>query len=318
MKKKSVSRLEISQIRKALNTEKDTYFGYGLAINMNANARALFQTLLIPNQPYSLSENRIILITEGNLQFRLNLTEYVVAKGDIALIPTNSIIEITEISDDYCCRMVTFEKLEKTQNTGRTISDPIIIKNQFKAAMHCDRIISSLFELSTSKVVHRESSALLLNVLVKYIEECEPYMSSLKQSFSRQDVILNEFLKLVHQNCTIHRDLEWYADSLCVSKHYLHHCVSSASGKTAKGWISLALVQEARHLLKHTDLPSTKLPKGSASSPIHSLPDTSRVRPAPLPKHIGAPKDKRPSASCESNLNRITLRRQIAIYLFDA
>lgn len=256
MARKQVSRLEMSQIQKVLDTEKDTYFGHGLAINMNANAKALIRTLLIPEQPYSLSENRIILILEGRLRFRLNLMEYDVSAGDIALIPTNSIIEISGISDDYRCRMVTFERLEPPAETA---PDPIIIRNRLEATAHCDKIISNLFDISTSGVAHRESSAMMLNALVKYMEECEPYVSSMKQSFNRQDIILNDFLRLVHQNCSAHRDIGWYADSLCVSKHYLHHCVSSASGKTAGQWISLALVQEARHLLKHTDLPVNEI-----------------------------------------------------------
>ena len=95
--KTTINHLEISQIKKVLDSENCTYFGPGMAINLDANANALIQTLLVPNQPYILSENRILLVVEGQLDFRLNLVEYDIAKGDLALIPVNSIIEINAI-----------------------------------------------------------------------------------------------------------------------------------------------------------------------------------------------------------------------------
>ena len=194
--KTTINHLEISQIKKELDTENCTYFGPGMAINLDVNANALIQTLLVPNQPYILPENRILLVVEGQLNVRLNLVEYDIAKGDLALIPVNSIIEINAISGAFRCRT--------------------------ESAMHCDRIISILYDLSTSIAGHRESSAILLAALVKYMEESEPYVPAMKHPLYR---------------------------------HYLHQCVSSASGKTAGQWISFSLIQKARHLLKHTDLP---------------------------------------------------------------
>lgn len=250
--KTTINHLEISQIKKVLDSENCTYFGSGMAINLDANANALIQTLLVPNQPYILSENRILLVVEGQLDFRLNLVEYDIAKGDLALIPVNSIIEINAISGDFRCRMVTFDNHGKSLDA---LPDPIIAKGRTELAMHCDRIISILYDLSTSLAGHRESSAIFLAALVKYMEESEPYVPAMKHPLCRQDIILNDFLRLVHHNCTIHREIGWYADSLCISRHYLHQCVSSASGKTAGQWISFSLIQKARHLLKHTDLP---------------------------------------------------------------
>lgn len=61
-------------------------------------------------------------------------------------------------------------------------------------------------------------------------------------------------MSLIHENGTKHRDLEFYADKLCISPKYLSHVVSKVTGRKCLSWIEDFTINKARQLLKSTDL----------------------------------------------------------------
>lgn len=61
-------------------------------------------------------------------------------------------------------------------------------------------------------------------------------------------------MSLIHENGTKHRDLEFYADNLCISPKYFSHVVSKVTGCKCLSWIEDFAINKARQLLKSTDL----------------------------------------------------------------
>lgn len=76
---------------------------------------------------------------------------------------------------------------------------------------------------------------------------------------SKQDKLVEKFLTLVKENYKKHRDVEFYADKLCLTPKYLSKVVKKNSNKTAADWIEDHVILEAKALLKSTDKTIYKL-----------------------------------------------------------
>lgn len=255
MKNKEINTLGLSDVKRALTIGENIYWSSSIAINLKANAESLTKSLLVPHIPYCLDENRIILVQDGFLQFRLDLIEYKARRGDVAFVPKGSVVEIEMISADYKCQMVTFAETPDG-DAANEFAMPLLLHNHHTAPINCSGLINSVFNIVSSENGHADSSKLLLQALVGYIKECS-LASPIEKSNApkRAEQIHNKFLLLVRENYAAHRDAGWYADKLCISRHYLHNCIRAASGKSVQQWISLAVIQRARYLLKYTDLP---------------------------------------------------------------
>ena len=63
-------------------------------------------TLFSLGQPYRIKEGRIAFVNQGSARILINLIEYTIQPGYIAVIAPNSIIQITEVSPDFDMQMI--------------------------------------------------------------------------------------------------------------------------------------------------------------------------------------------------------------------
>ena len=70
----------------------------------------------------------------------------------------------------------------------------------------------------------------------------------------RKDAIAKKYIKMVQENATQHRDLDFYADQLCITPKYLSHVVSKTTGKKALKWIEDYILVQAMDLLKSSEM----------------------------------------------------------------
>ena len=92
--------------------------------------------------------------------------------------------------------------------------------------------------------------SLLYNL--KYIHEhtCK----STPARLSRQEELFRRFIALVNQHSKHERSVNFYADKLCLTPHYLSSVIRETSGQTVMQWINQAVILEAKVLLKHSNL----------------------------------------------------------------
>lgn len=65
---------------------------------------------------------------------------------------------------------------------------------------------------------------------------------------------VSKFLDLLWRDCTVHRDLAYYSEKLCVSTKYLSSLISKETGRNANQWISEATISIAKKLLADRNL----------------------------------------------------------------
>ena len=70
---------------------------------------------------------------------------------------------------------------------------------------------------------------------------------------SRQSELTNQFIRLVEQNYTQHRDLGYYAEQLALTPKHISLVVKQSSGKSATEWIEKYVVLDAITQLTSTD-----------------------------------------------------------------
>lgn len=76
---------------------------------------------------------------------------------------------------------------------------------------------------------------------------------------SRTEELFVSFMRLVPKHFIQHHDLAFYADRLCITTAHLSRIVRQMSGQTVLSFIEQALVDEAAHRLRTTDLSVTQL-----------------------------------------------------------
>lgn len=86
---------------------------------------------------------------------------------------------------------------------------------------------------------------------------------------SRGEQLVDRFLKLVQMHCRQERQLDFYAQELCISAKYLAATVKAVTGKTAGDWIEDYVMLEAKAMLTNTDMTINQI-----SDHLH-FPDTS-------------------------------------------
>ena len=71
---------------------------------------------------------------------------------------------------------------------------------------------------------------------------------------SRQDVIFRKFLSLLATDITISREVQYYADKLCITPKYLTIITRQVSDRSAAAWITRTVILNAKALLSSTQL----------------------------------------------------------------
>ena len=75
-----------------------------------------------------------------------------------------------------------------------------------------------------------------------------------KYTGNRKEEVINQFIKLILDNCKEQHEVSFYAQKLCMTPGSLSRIMTNASGKPPTKWISEALVGEAKILLRNLDM----------------------------------------------------------------
>ena len=97
----------------------------------------------------------------------------------------------------------------------------------------------------------------LQNVLLEICDKIQRFSLQRPQTSgttNRQTELFHRFVALVHEHCTVEREVAFYADRLCISTRYLSTIVRNIAHRSAKELIDAAAVLEIKMLLQTTDL----------------------------------------------------------------
>ncbi|MGL5682985.1 MAG: helix-turn-helix domain-containing protein [Marinifilaceae bacterium] len=202
--------------------------------------------------------------TTGTALVTINLqTHRFVANSEMLLLPS-SFIQLVEATEGTEFRYMAFSQQLFVE--ASRMFDPSFFKliNNSVPYFHKDMESRKWFEsffflvhdLYLSKE-HEFRDKIMLNYLSNYCMELyvhvKPFFPEKENNMTlSKDSILRNFIRLIQVNGRTHRDLDFYAKNLCISKRYLSMLTSQITGETPKFFIDRFVILEIRLLLETT------------------------------------------------------------------
>ena len=194
---------------------------------------------------YQIVEPRLVLGMDGQADICLNLQDYHLEKGCLLLLPSDTILEIKNVSDDAHVVALVFRE-------GINLTDEIVLNTSPAEFSRILRMIYLTWDILQLKPYRRKTIQNLLQSIVsdiQYIKDIADESEKRDQSTRTQDVFM-QFKRLVHKYCFSERSIPFYASQLHVTPHHLSAIIRKASGHSVMYWINRATIQEAKLLLK--------------------------------------------------------------------
>ena len=228
----------------------------GMVISFIQMGSKLFHT----GQPYRAKEGRIIRILQGTGRISINLIEYEVSAHQIIILPDNSLIELLEISPDDDFQVIVPACNCLPALPGSILSETytrngIVLSLNEEEWTQAEMFFTLLWNILHSSPYRRETvQHFIISLLYNLKYTYEQTRTTTPLRLSRREEIFRRFIALVNEHSKQKRSVNFYADKLCLTPHYLSTIIREASGQTVMQWINQSVILEAKVLLKHSDL----------------------------------------------------------------
>ena len=207
--------------------------------------------------------------TEGSAVVKIDMAEFVLDKPcNFIKLGPGQIVSIEKVSEDFDAEIILMSK-RFVEGLMVFVNGSIPMRFNVSRGMPVEHIDDGESEISyVSNIIYKAVRNILKDTgnpfrlqVVQHIIMALFYSSESVRELetndvarSNADVITKEFLKHVKENFRRERQLQFYADLLCITPRYLSRVVKECTGASAAEWIERSVVLEARALLKSTNM----------------------------------------------------------------
>lgn len=218
------------------------------------------------NELFKLEDAAFLLCHRGSAWLTINLERFKMEAHTQSIILPRSMVELSEMSDDFSISYVTLSNTLFREITMRF--DPsffaFIRKNpcvnltrtQTKPIRSLLYILLNLYKerenIYQQEIARNLLQAFLLDVYDKTQRCCVETIHP--EGMSRQTELFKSFILLIQQHCRTQREVSFYAKELFITPRYLSGLVHQVTGKKAKAIIDHHALLEIKLLLRSTNL----------------------------------------------------------------
>lgn len=243
---------------------KHMFFADNFGVVIDAE-NVLRPFILEEHVPYMIEDYRLVYCKKGCIRTIVNLQEHTIQAGMLAVIVPGTIIEPVSITDG--CTVTGIGVSEERMQMAHHKQLPGILSGHqenflLKATevelQQVEQLYAMVWSLANDRQISGDTLDRMITVVTHAYDDI--FSSHAKDSVvmsagrNRQHEMYQSFIALVNEHCRSERQLDFYADRLCVTKRYLGTVVHDVSGVTAKDWIDRAVITAAKVMLRHTDL----------------------------------------------------------------
>ncbi|RYY36891.1 MAG: AraC family transcriptional regulator [Sphingobacteriaceae bacterium] len=262
-KKQRIEKLTLDFLRSRLDINTDFK---GLYV-FDTDAQEMDTSFI---SPYRADHNSIHLITEGEVNVKINLLEYTIKKNDLVLFTTNTIRYFGTVSpdckatnllfsNDYLLSSAVPSKTAEAYDYLTGIINPVVTLRETQADLFKTQLSALALKMKDTRtnrfyaedILRHLFSALIFEIGALYQSETKPYVVS----SSRKEYVVHQFLKLVMKKFKEEKSVQAYADMLNITPKYLTTATRGLTGKTAGDLIDEMLIVEAKVLLNESGMP---------------------------------------------------------------
>jgi AraC family 4-hydroxyphenylacetate 3-monooxygenase operon regulatory protein len=219
-----------------------------------------------PKAPFRMDYYALCICTAGEINLEIDRQKYKVDAHSFLMAAPSTIVKFVKTSEDFMMKLLFFDKNFLIKN----ISNPFIIEkmNLFskgsysivKTSVKNSSVLQNLLDdldkksKKQGKFTDEIIRTIIFHLLLETAEIMEQQNSSSPEKEEGKKDLYLKFSKLIRENITRERTVQFYADQLHVSNKYLIEIIKKASGKTPHEVIDEALLKEAYVMLGNPDL----------------------------------------------------------------
>lgn len=205
----------------------------------------------------------LCICLSGESEAIIGTQSYLIKKGDMVVVFPNEILHIRGKSADFKGYTIACtQEFLMSVNIPSSTSLYLYIKNnpcislkqeeQEGLLKMCDflREHDARKEHPCRDEISRHLASAILYEVIGIYKRGEPLKV---QPYSRKNKLYFEFIQLVAKYHHCQREVDFYADKLCITSRYLSSICKEVSGITSKGCIDHHIINHARLLLVTTD-----------------------------------------------------------------
>ena len=206
------------------------------------------------------------LVVKGTLIINYNQHLFTLSQGDIFLYSPGFRASLEAVSDDYYgyCLIVD-ENVALSNSTVRTVVckagypvaeaiNPVLHLSENQTRAFLSRMKEMENSQSPQTLFRTDRLRLLYSLFIlELMEVIQKRKENPVVSVTTSKAFL-DFLTLLTHNFTVHHDIAFYADQLCITTTHLSRIVRQITGRTVVDYINRMLLMEASWLLQNTSL----------------------------------------------------------------
>lgn len=221
-------------------------------------------TSAIEYEPFKIDMTIALVCLGGSARIRVNMEEYELKAQMATIILYDQIGQLLGFSSDFDCKTIAMSRTFSNalfSNIGdihplyARVADTAVmnIENTGNAFGRYFTLLADLVRSPRMEFKFEAAKHLTLAMFYGY-SYSQHGISEDKSGRSRQRDIYASFLELLRANYKQHRDLTFYASSLCITPKYLSEVVRKVSGHSAMRCIEDYVITECKALLSSTPM----------------------------------------------------------------
>ena len=222
--------------------------------------------------PIRLDAYFVVFGLGGSVRVSVNMKEFVVKKGSLALFVPGNIGHVDYDGIDrenihYVILGMGHRFLSLLNlDLNRLFSEGVMLLDYPCVTMSEEEQLISMRYLQLASAIldsnlnnKRRCLATLISSIFYlaegvYSRQLTEARNESESVSTRADDIFNRFLKLLEEFHMKERNVGFYADKLCLSPKYFSKLIKQASGRSAPDWIDSFVILEAKNFLKYSEM----------------------------------------------------------------
>lgn len=221
--------------------------------------------------PFRIDGYMVLYCVSGHVKLNVNLQEHEIKSGMLFLNYPGTIIRVNEILDAdedglrYICVVMSREFVGNlmldvnklfTQDLS-LMGTPSITLSDDQTKLLREHVWLMINVVQSESKFKTESIRSILSSVFYFIAGVWVEKAAVQKAVatsSRTQTVFDQFIKLVSEYHTEHRNVGFYAQRLSLTPKYLSRIIRDASGRSAPEWIDEYVILEAKNLLKYSGL----------------------------------------------------------------
>lgn len=219
----------------------------------------------IHDRLFRIQFSMFLICAGGSISMRLQFKEITLRRGDALIMISGTIGECLDISADANLIMVAFSDEINMIGHGDRVSADLLLNLAAYTAIHlsADELedVITLYMMLKKRLKdkdYREKEEFTINcmrtIFCRIVHHLDKDDAVKAPPASRGSIIFEKFMRLVDMHASTERHLDFYADRLHITPRYLSKTVLRHSGRTAREWICIRVLLEAKVMLRDRSL----------------------------------------------------------------